>query len=157
MLHAAAMLIGLFIVALFALSQRPLGEALALAAGLSVACTLYAARFGGISASIFSAPQALALGVARFAAVAEGALKTIRSAIAADVTLKPALVKVKSGARRGLARVVMADLVSSAPGAVVVDVESDGAFVHVTDEDSIDAAELGALEARIVAALERRP
>jgi hypothetical protein len=33
--------------------------------------------------------------------------------------------------------------------------ESDGALVHVTDEGAIDAAELGDMEARVIAALDR--
>lgn len=154
MLHAAAMLIGLFLVALLALAQRPLGEAATFAGTLSLACVLFAARFGGIGASVWSAPQAIALGLSRAGAVLSGAVWTIRSAIAADVTLNPALVRVRSRAQRGLARAVMADLVSAAPGALVVETEADGDLVHVTNEDAIDASDLGILEARVIAALE---
>jgi len=154
MLHAAAMLIGIFVLALLVFSQRAFGEAAMIAGALAVACVVFAARFGGLGASAWSAPQATMLGVARMGAVVSGAVRTIRSAIAADVTLNPALVRVRSRAERGLARAVMADLVSAAPGAVVVETEADGVLVHVTDEDGVDAADLGALEARVVSALE---
>jgi multisubunit Na+/H+ antiporter MnhE subunit len=154
MLHAAAMLIGIFVLALLVFSQRTLGEAAMLAGVISLVCVLFAARFGGIGASVWSAPQALLLGFARTGAVVSGAVRTIRSAIAADVTLNPALVRIRSRTERGLARAVMADLVSAAPGAIVVETESDGELVHVTDEEAIDANDLGVLEARVLAALE---
>ncbi len=154
MLHAAAMLIGLFVLALLVFAQRPLSEAAMLAGMLSLVCVMFAARFGGIGASLWSAPQALALGLARIGAVFSGAVRTIRSAIAADVTLNPALVRVRSRAECGLARAVMADLVSAAPGALVVETEGDGDLVHVINEDAIDANDLGVLEARVIAALE---
>lgn len=154
MLHAAAMLIGTFLLALLAFSERSFTEAAALAALVASACVLFAARFGGVGASVMSAPQTLALGLMRSGAVVGAALKVMRSAIAADVTLKPALVRVKARARSGLARAVMADLVSASPGAVVVDIEPDAALVHVTDEDAIDAVEIGAIEAQVAAALE---
>jgi multisubunit Na+/H+ antiporter MnhE subunit len=154
MLHAAAMLIGLFVLALLVFSQRSLAEAVMLAGAVSVACVLFAARFGGVGATLWSAPQVLVLGLTRTGAVLSGAVRTIRSAIAADVTLKPALVRVRSRGERGLARAVIADLVSAAPGAIVVETEADGDLVHVTDEDAIDADDLGALEARVLAALD---
>jgi multisubunit Na+/H+ antiporter MnhE subunit len=154
MLHAAAMLIGLFIIALLVLAERGAGDAALLAAVLSLACVVFAARFGGLGATVFSAPQSIALGLMRAGAVVGGSLKTVRAALAADVTLQPALVRVKSRAERGLARAVMSDLVSAAPGALVVETEADAALVHVTDEEAIDAAEIGALEARVIGALE---
>ncbi|MBY0569040.1 MAG: Na+/H+ antiporter subunit E [Hyphomonadaceae bacterium] len=154
MLHAAAMLIGLFVLALLVFSQRSLSEAVMLAGAVSVACVLFAARFGGVGATLWSAPQVLVLGLTRTGAVLSGAVRTIRSAIAADVTLKPALVRVRARGERGLARAVIADLVSAAPGAIVVETEADGDLVHVTDEDAIDADDLGALEARVLAALD---
>lgn len=154
MLHAAAMLIGLFVLALLVFSQRSLAEAAMLAGAVSAACVLFAARFGGVGATLWSAPQVLVLGLARTGAVFSGAVRTIRSAIAADVTLKPALVRVRARAERGLARAVIADVVSAAPGAIVVETEADGDLVHVTDEDAIDADDLGALEARVLGALD---
>ena len=154
MLHAAAMLIGFFLFALLAFAQRDLAEAALFAAVLAAAGVAFAARFGGLGATVMSAPQALVLGTLRSGAVLSGALKVIRSALAADVTLKPALVRVKARAQTGLARAVMADLVSATPGSVVVENEPDAALVHVTDEDAIDAAEIGALESRVVAAFD---
>jgi hypothetical protein len=37
---------------------------------------------------------------------------------------------------------------------LVVETEADGDLVHVTNEDAIDASDLGILEARVIAALE---
>jgi multisubunit Na+/H+ antiporter MnhE subunit len=154
MLHAAAMLIGIFLLALMAFAQRDLGQATLLAASAAAICVLFGARFGGLGHTVMSAPQALVLGLMQTGTIVSGALKVMRSAIAADVTLEPALVRVKARAKSGFARAVLADLVSSAPGSVVVAVEADAALVHVTDEDAIDAAEIGALEARVVTALD---
>lgn len=154
MLHAAAMLLGIFVLALLAYAQRPLAEASAYAALTAGACLVFAARFGGAGPTMWSAPQALALGLARTGAVVMGAVRVLRSAIAADVTLNPALVRVRARAQRRLSRAVIADLVSAAPGAVVVETEADGDLVHVIDEEKIDAEDLGLIEARVIAALE---
>jgi multisubunit Na+/H+ antiporter MnhE subunit len=155
MLHAAAMLIGFFILALLVFAQRSFGEAATFAGLIAAASTAFAMRFGGSGPTLWGAPRTVLLGAGRAGAALAGAVKTVRAAFAADVTLNPALVRVKLRTRRDFSRAVMADLASAAPGAVVVEMESDGALVHVTDEGAIDAAELGDMEARVIAALDR--
>lgn len=150
MLQAAAMLIGLFALALLAFGRGVTPETLALSGVAALACVAFAARFGGIGASPFGAPHILALFAARSGAVLRGALTTIRAAIAADVTLKPALVRVRTRGNDPFAKTVLADLIGAAPGALVVEADAEGALVHVTDEDSVDSAELGVLEARVL-------
>jgi multisubunit Na+/H+ antiporter MnhE subunit len=156
MLHAAAMLIGLFALGLLAFGRGVTLEALMLAGAGALVCVAFAARFGGISRSPFSAPHMLALFAARAGAVVRGALTTIRAAIAADVTLKPALVRVRTRGAEPFAKTVLADLIGAAPGALVVEADADGALVHVTDEDSVDSGDLGVLEARVLSFLGER-
>jgi multisubunit Na+/H+ antiporter MnhE subunit len=153
MLHAAAMLIGLFALGLFALARSVSAETIAVAAGLAFASVVFAARFGGVGRTAFSAPQLAVLSLGRAGAVLRGALSTIRAAVAADVTLKPALVRVRTRPAGAFAQAAFADLMSAAPGVVVVEADAEGALVHVTDEDGVDAAEIGALEARVISAL----
>jgi multisubunit Na+/H+ antiporter MnhE subunit len=156
MLHAAAMLIGLFVLALLAASGRDITEAAVLAGLIATACVLFAARFGGIGRTAFSAPQVLLLSVSCAGAVLRGAFATMRAAIAADVTLQPALVRVRTRAQAEFTRAALAHLMSAPPGFVIVEADADGMLAHVTHEDSVDAADIGALEARVIAALEPR-
>lgn len=153
MLHAAAMLIGLIAFGLFALGRGVSAETAAIAAGLAFACVVFAARFGGLGRTAFSAPQLIVLALGRAGAVLRGSFATVRAAIAADVTLKPALVRVKTRPTGAFAQAAFADLMSAAPGVVVVEADADSALVHVNDEDGVDAVEIGALEARVIAAV----
>ncbi|GAM98829.1 Na(+)/H(+) antiporter subunit E [alpha proteobacterium U9-1i] len=151
MLHAAAMLAGLSTVWLV-LTQRwstPLDFALALSA--SFVCVVIASRFGGLGRTgpFLRVAPGMALALSRSGAVMRGALATMRAALAADVTLNPALVRVKWRVPDAHTRAVFADLVSAAPGAVVVETEMDGALVHVMNEDAVEAAELSRLETRV--------
>ncbi len=156
MLHAAAMLIGLFVLGLLA-TQRWTSEGLIFAAVASAACVLVAAQLRLIGPSAFSsAPQQVLLSLSQAAAVVRGTIATVRAALAADVTLRPALVRVKSRTRSQAAQAAFANLVSATPGMVVVETDADGSLVHVNDEDAIDAVELGAIEVRVLGALDAR-
>jgi multisubunit Na+/H+ antiporter MnhE subunit len=148
MLHAAAMLFGLAILWMLASQNWSSPQDWAIALGASAACILVALRFGGASAAFWSAPKLLILTGARVAAVASGALTTIRSALSADVTLKPALVHVRTRAARAHERAVFAGMISATPGMAVVEADADGFLVHVMNEDAIDADDLGRLEQR---------
>lgn len=154
MLHAAAMLTGLFTLWLVLTQRWSTPVDFAIAAGVAFVCVMFASRFGGLGRSgpFARAPQTLALSMGRAGAVVRGALATVRAAVAADVTLKPALVRLKWRANDEGARVMFADLISSAPGAVVVETETDGALVHVINEDTLDAAAFARLEARVARA-----
>lgn len=145
MLHTAAMLLGFFVIWLVATQRASTPEDLLIAAGASVFCVLVAMRAGGIGAAFASAPRAVWITISRAGAVLLGGLATIRAALAADVTLKPALVRVKTRGR-GAERAAFAGLLSATPGMAVVETDTEGFLVHVMNEDAIDAAELGRLE-----------
>lgn len=154
MLHAAAMLCG-FLALWLLTTQRLASVQDAVIAGVAaLLCVLMATRWGGASAAFARAPRAIYSTVARFGSVMAGAVTTVRAAISADVTLKPALVRIKTRGR-GDERAAFADLLSAAPGMAVVDADADGFLVHVLDEDAVDAADLGRLE-RAAGAQEQR-
>jgi multisubunit Na+/H+ antiporter MnhE subunit len=155
MLHAAAMLMAVWLLWLLLTQSWGGPEIWALGFGVAAACVMFAARFGGVSGNAFArAPHFFALTMERAPAVLRGSLMTIRAAIAADVTLKPALVRVKARPSSLEARAALANMISAAPGAMVVEADQEGLLVHVIDEDAIEAAHLGALEGRVVAALD---
>lgn len=153
MLHAAAMFAGLLLVWL-ALTQRAASPAdYAIAAAAALACVLFAWRFGGMGRAFSRAPRLLILRLSRAGAILSGALSTLRAALAADVTLKPALVRVRTRAVGAGARAVLAEMISAAPGQVVIETDAEGLLLHVMDEDRVDAAELGVIEAQVLAAV----
>lgn len=153
MLHAAAMLIGLFALWLLSTQLWSAPRDLAIAAGAALACVLVAARFGGVRSAFARAPQFATLAAGRAGAVIVGALSTVRASLAADVTLRPALVRVKTRATGAFTRGAFADMISAVPGAVVVESDPESLLVHVIDEDAVGAEELGRLETRVLAAL----
>lgn len=153
MLHAAAMLTGLFLIWI-ALTQRAFSLAdMGLAAAIALACVVVAWRFGGVGRAFARSPLLLWLRLSRAGAVLAGAVATVRAAIAADVTLKPALVRVRSRVTGQGARAALAEMISATPGQVVVEADADGLLLHVNDEDGVDPAELGAVEARVLSAI----
>lgn len=146
MLRAAAMLCGLVILWMLASQQWSSPQAWLIAAGASAACVVVAARFGGVSESFLRAPQGVFVALTRAGAVARGAMATIRKAASADVSLNPALVRVRTRMTRASDRAAFASLLTATPGMAVVETDADGFLMHVLDEDAIDADELGRLE-----------
>jgi len=144
MLHAAAMLFGLAIIWLIATGGFSRAEDIIVAVGAALVCVLVAWRSGSLG-GFSHAPRGLYAAAVRSASVLSGAVKTIRAALAADITLQPALVRIKTRGR-GAERVAFADLLSATPGSVVVETDPEGFLVHVMNEDAVDAAELGRLE-----------
>lgn len=145
MLHAAAMLFGFFLLWLLTTQRLASVQDVIIAAAAAVLCTALALRLGGASKAFAHAPRAAYSTVTRMGAVLAGALSTIRAALAADVTLKPALVRIKTRGR-GDERAAFADLLSAAPGMAVVETDTEGFLAHVLDEDSVDPVDLGRLE-----------
>ena len=145
MLHAAAMLLGLCILWLLATQRLGSAQDIALAVFVGACCVAVAWRAGGIGDAFVRAPRALLTVASRAGAVLAGGVATMRAAVAADVTIKPALVRIRTRGR-GADRAAFADLLSATPGMAVVETDADGLLVHVMDEDAIDAADLGRLE-----------
>jgi multisubunit Na+/H+ antiporter MnhE subunit len=150
MLHAAAMLCGLILLWMLNTQAWSSPQSWAIAAGASFFSVLVALRFGGASPAFSRAPKLLLAVVARSGAVVRGALSTMRRAVSADVTLNPALVRVKMRAPRAVERASFAHMLTSTPGMAVVETDADGLLLHVMNEDKIDATELGRLEQAVV-------
>jgi len=150
MLHAAAMLAGLAVLWMLATQRASSPQDWVFAVSASFVCVLVAMRFGGASSAFARAPRLLALSVARAGAVVRGSLATLRAALSADVTMKPALVRVRSRANRSAERASFANMISATPGMAVVETDADGMLVHVLNEDAIDPADLGRLEEHVV-------
>lgn len=150
MLHAASMLTGLWIIWLLANGGWRTPEDLIVSLAAALVCVAFAARAGGAGDGFTRAPHALLLSFSRLSAVFRGALSTMRAAIAADVTLKPALVRVKTRTQHASDRAAFGGMISATPGMTVVDVDGDGVLVHVLNEDAVDAEDLGRLEAQVL-------
>lgn len=145
MLHAAAMLIGIFVLWMLGAQLGQAPTELALAGVVAVVCVSAAARFGGVGGQFASAPALLLSWPARLSGVCLGALRTIRAALAADVKLRPALVRVKTQARASV-NGVLSTMVSGRPGLAVVAADAEGLLVHVLNEDQVDAAMFADME-----------
>lgn len=150
MLHAAAMLIATSVLWLLMTERWSSVEDFALAFGAAAACVFAAWRLGGVGGAFARGPQMLLLAIARTGAVMRGALSTLRAGAAADVTLRPALVRVKTRAAHAADRTAFANMISATPGSLVVDTGAEGLLVHVLNEDAIDPADLGRLEHLVV-------
>jgi len=157
MLHAAAMLFALFALGLAVTQGWGSREQAMLVFAAALVSTAAAMRLGGVRKNPFStSPQFLVLIASRSGAVVRGALSTMRAAIAADVTLRPALVSVRADAAGLTAKAAAADLISAVPGSVVVETDGDGMLVHVTNEEAMESGAFTALQARAAAMLGTR-
>ncbi len=157
MLHAAALIAGLTGLCLALSPVTGDARGLIAAGAIAIIVALLTARLGGHDAE--SAPyvrffRLMPLLAERGIAAMASGLAVARMALAADVTLKPALVRVRL--RRGGegVRAAFAYLVSAEPGGLVVDLDGEGALVHVLEEDGVDPAALAALEGRAAAAID---
>ncbi|MGD9982053.1 MAG: Na+/H+ antiporter subunit E [Hyphomonadaceae bacterium] len=146
MLHAAAMLCVLIVLWMLGAQAWSFPQAWTVAAAAGLGCVLITWRIGGLSSAYARAPRLVLLFFARSGAVARGALSVMRRAVSADVTLKPALVRVKTRAGSAAERATFAHALTATPGMAVVETDADGLLLHVMNEDKIDATELGRLE-----------
>jgi len=154
MLHAAAMLAGLFALGLLLTQGWASREQAALAFVTALVSVSAAMWLGGVVKNPYShAAPFIVLLASRFGAILRGALATIRAALAADVTLKPALVRVRADAADALTKAAAADAISTAPGSIVVETDGEGMLVHVLDEDAADSAAFGDVQRRAAALL----
>lgn len=161
MLHVAALVAGLaglwIILAWTANPAAPAAELVAAGVFVAVLTALWTARLGGVDRE--SAPHWRVLRLAplfmrRISATLQGAGAAARAAIAADVTLRPALVRIRTRRQSDASRSALAHFISAAPGGVIVDIDGDGMLAHVLQEEALDAPQLAALETQVVQAVD---
>ncbi len=139
MLHVAAMFIGM---ALLAALLAP--DQLWMVFGAAVASVLASVWLGGVSRSPWRLPAMVSQFAMRFGATLQGAVAVARAALAADVSLKPALVRLRApGDSNSLA--ALAGMISAVPGAIVVETDAEGFLIHVINEDKLNAEHLSAV------------
>lgn len=151
MLQTATMLAGLWAVWLL-VTQAPLTpEQLGIGAGVAFMCALIAARFCGMRD--LGAP--VGVGMRRLRHAPEdfrAALSTARAAIAADVSLRPGLVRIKPRVATDTVKAAFAAAVSARPGWVAVESDADGMLAHVLDEEAVQPHDISAIEDGVRAA-----
>lgn len=150
MLHAATSMAGLLLCWLIFTQAWNSPAEWTAAAASAVGVTIYAMRFGGAGAAFTRAPHLVRLALTRSGAVLAGAFRVVRAAAAADVKLRPALMRIKTRARDATVRSALASALCAAPGAVVVDGDAESLLAHVLDEDEAEAAQLAKLEAAML-------
>ena len=134
MLQAIALFSGSFAVWLL-LEQRFAAAALIAAIAAAIVCVLLTARLPRLGRRTFTLmPKLAAVQLMRTGGALVDAIGTVRAAIAADVRLKPALVRVRTRASDALSVATLATWIGATPGAVVISSDNDGVLVHVNDE-----------------------
>jgi len=134
MLQAAALFFGTFAVWLL-LEQQFTAAALLVAIAASIACVVMTARLPRLGRRTFTQmPKLAAVQAMRSGAALSDAISTVRAAIAADVKLKPALVRVRTRGGDVLGIATLANWISATPGAVVISSDDEGLLVHVNQE-----------------------
>jgi multisubunit Na+/H+ antiporter MnhE subunit len=79
-------------------------------------------------------PRLAAAQAMQTAGAVADALQIVRAAIAADVRLRPALVRVRTRTSETLGLATLANLIGASPGAVVIASDEEGLLVHVNQE-----------------------
>lgn len=144
MIRAATMLLGLWIVLL--LMTLPATAIGAAQAGLgAVLATVLAMRAGGASRVFSHLPQSVAALALRLGGVIGAGIATIRAALAADVTLSPALVRIRLDANEGIDGADAVAKIGAASGLSVVALDKDSLLAHALNEDSVDIARVRAM------------
>jgi multisubunit Na+/H+ antiporter MnhE subunit len=156
MLEAIALFLGTFVLWLLLQQQfMALGIAAAVAASASV--TLIAAQLARPGRGTFTRmPQLLLVQTTRAGAAFADTFAIVRAAIAADVRLKPALVRVRTRSSEPLGLATLANLIGASPGAVVIASDEEGLLVHVNQEGDERFAEVRSWEG-LFEREERRP
>src|SRR5262249_51228990 len=135
MLHAAAMVAGLWGLWLIMTQSWANPVQAALGAGAALLCVIAAARLGGLgrgASALLRAPQLALLGLGRTGAVFAGAFGVAGAALTGGRgSLRPALVRVRQRPASDVNRATLAGLIGAAPGALVVEADADGLLAHV--------------------------
>ncbi len=156
-MHVAALLASLAGLWIILFSATRDVTSLIVAGVVAVGVVLWIARLGGVdgeSAPLWRLLRLAPLSIGRFFASARGAAGTARMALAADVPMRPALVRVRLRAQSDAARAALTHFISADPGGLVVDVDREGLLVHVLQEDAVDAPQLARVENGVIGALE---
>ncbi|MGE0046040.1 MAG: Na+/H+ antiporter subunit E [Hyphomonadaceae bacterium] len=146
MIYAAASLVGL---TAFWYALAPGGEGIVLGGvSIAVACALglRLTQADRESAPLARAPWLIAFFFARLPAAMSESARVLRAALAADVTLKPELLRIRARTSDGFSRATFANALTSAAAAIVVETDAEGLFAHLMQEDALDARALAALE-----------
>ena len=134
MLEAIVLFLWTFAVWLL-LQQQFTVFGLAEALAASLACLFVAARVARLGRGTFTRmPRLAAEQAMRTGAAFADALAIVRAAIAADIRLKPALVRVRTRTSEALGLATLANLIGASPGAVVIASDEEGLLVHVNQE-----------------------
>ncbi len=153
MLHAAAMLAGIFLIAVLASVSAALPAPIAVAGAIAAACVLWAARFGGIWRGYSRLPAMLGVMGAQLAAACAGALRVVRLAAGARVRVRSSLLKLKPRFSSAPERTLYAAALSMSAGRIVVESDQEGVLAHLLNEPLADEAAFHGLEARVRRAL----
>jgi len=157
MLQAIALFSGTFAVWLL-LEQRFTMTALLVAAAASIACVVVTARLPRLGRRTFTQmPKLAAMQAMRAGAALADAIGTVRAAIAADVKLRPALVRVRTRGSDVLGVASLANLIGATPGAVVISSDDEGLLVHVNQEGDERFAHVRDWEALLANGAGERP
>lgn len=70
--------------------------------------------------------------------IAKANVRVIKSCVAADLDINPALVKVKTTCRSDLAKTIFANSITLTPGTVTLAVEGDKLLVHALHEEDAE-------------------
>jgi multisubunit Na+/H+ antiporter MnhE subunit len=134
MLEAIVLFLWTFAVWLL-LQQQFTVFGLASALAASVACVLVAARLPRLGRGTFTRmPRLAAAQAMQMGGAFADAFQIVRAAIAADVRLRPALVRVRTRTSEALGLATLANLIGASPGAVVIASDEEGLLVHVNQE-----------------------
>jgi multisubunit Na+/H+ antiporter MnhE subunit len=150
MLRAAAAFFGFGIV--WMLIAPPSVALSAVTVGAAAGALMVGVRFAAGTPLFLRPPHFAALAISQIGAALRSAFGVLRSALAADISLAPALARLKTRSSDDELRGDLARAISATPGLVLVDADSDGLLLHLLDEGGAAAADLSAMEARLGAA-----
>lgn len=80
--------------------------------------------------------------------------KVLRACLAANLDIRPTLVKVKTGCRSDLAKTIFANSITLTPGTVTVDVDGDMLLVHGLYEEDSQPEAFEEMDRRVVDAVD---
>ncbi len=155
MLQASALFLGAF--AVWIVLQHQMSAPMLAAGGLAaLACVLITAALPRLGRELFTRmPRFVAVQTLRLGAAFADALATVRAALAGDVKLRPALVRVRTRAADAFSIAMLAHWISGTPGAVVIAADEEGLLVHVNNENDERFDNIGTWEEALVATRRR--